>query len=236
MKPQCFVKGRELKRMLAALLVADTFPLSLDAIDDLPGRQVVSPLFAFFCDADALRRWRAVSTMGRVVARLADRNLESARVVMRRFMWNLNEESGGIGWGCPEAMGECMARSDRLADEYGCILLSYLHPERNYIEHPALQEGVLWGIGRLAQSRPALMTDCAEWLAPFLGSPEAALRGLAAWAGGPLADARLTPLLEKLADDRASFQLYRGERLEVCSVGELALQALRWTPMNFPEK
>lgn len=129
-----------------------------------------------------------------------------------------------------------MARSDRLADEYGCILLSYLHPERNYIEHPALQEGVLWGIGRLGQSRPALMADCAEWLAPFLGSPEAALRGLAAWAGGPLADARLTPLLEKLADDRASFQLYRGERLEVCSVGELALQALRWAPMNSPEK
>lgn len=236
MKPQRPVSGRELKRMLAALLVADTFPSSLDAVDDLPGRRVVNPLFAFFCDADALRRWRAVTAMGRVVSRLADENLESARVVMRRFMWNLNEESGGIGWGCPEAMGECMARSDRLADEYGCILSSYLHPERNFIEHPALQEGVLWGIGRLAQSRPASMADCAEFLAFFLGSPEAALRGLAAWAGGPLADGRLTPLLEKLTGDRTSFRLYRGERLEVCSVGELALQALRWAPMNSPEK
>jgi hypothetical protein len=170
--------------------------------------------------------------MGRMVSRLADENLESARVVMRRFMWNLNEESGGIGWGCPEAMGECMARSVRLADEYGCILSSYLHPERNFIEHPALQEGVLWGIGRLAQSRPAAMAGCAELIAPFLGSPEAALRGLAAWAGGPVADDRLTALIEKLVDDRASFQLYRGERLELCSVGELTLQALRWTPMN----
>jgi GAF domain-containing protein len=129
-----------------------------------------------------------------------------------------------------------MARSGRLADEYGCILSSYLHPERNFIEHPALQEGVLWGIGRLAHARPASMAGCAELLAPFLESPEAALRGLAAWAGGPLADARLAPLLEKLADDRASFQLYRGERLEVCSVGELALQALQWTPMNSPDK
>ncbi|MCU0592506.1 MAG: HEAT repeat domain-containing protein [Desulfobacterales bacterium] len=228
--------GRELKRMLAALLVADAFPSSLDAIDDLPGRQVVNPLFAFFCDTDALRRWRAVTAMGLVVARLAHENLESARVVMRRFMWNLNEESGGIGWGCPEAMGECMARSGRLADEYGCILSSYLHPERNFIEHPALQEGVLWGIGRLAQSRPASMAGCAELIAPFLGSPEAALRGLAAWAGGPVADDRLTALIEKLVDDRASFQLYRGERLELCSVGELALQALRWTPMNSADK
>jgi hypothetical protein len=218
--------GRELKRILAALLVEDAFPSGLDAVQHLPARRIVNPLFAFFCDADALRRWRAVTAMGRVVARLADENLESARVVMRRFMWNLNEESGGIGWGCPEAMGECMARSDRLADEYACILSSYLHPERNYIEHPALQEGVLWGIGRLAQTRPECMTDCANLLTPFLGSPEAALRGLAAWAVGPLADNRLGALLEKLADDRASFQFYRGERLEVCSVGGVARQAL----------
>jgi hypothetical protein len=228
--------GRELKGILATLLVDEAFPSSLDAVQDVPARRIVNPLFAFFCDADALRRWRAVTAMGRVVSRLSDENLESARVVMRRFMWNLNEESGGIGWGCPEAMGECMARSGRLADEYGCILSSYLHPERNFIEHPALQEGVLWGIGRLAQSRPESMAGCAELLAPFLESPEPALRGLAAWAGGPSADSRLKPLLEKLADDRASFRFYRGERLESCSVGELALQALRWTPKSSTNK
>jgi len=228
MEPNRRIGGRELKQTLAALLVSDAYPASLEALRYLPGRQVVNPLFGFFCDTDALRRWRAVTAMGRVVSRLADENLESARVVMRRFMWNLNEESGGIGWGCPEAMGECMARSDRLADEYGGILWSYLHPERNFIEHPALQEGVLWGVGRLAQSRPAQMPECAELLMPFLGSPEAALRGLAAWAGGPLTDARLTPLLQKLQTDRASLQLYRRERLEACSVGELAVQALCW--------
>lgn len=236
MQPQRPISGRDLKPILAALLVDDAFPSSLDAVRDLPARRIVNPLFALFCDADALRRWRAVTAMGRVVSRLAEENLESARVVMRRFMWNLNEESGGIGWGCPEAMGECMARSGRLADEYGCILFSYLHPERNFIEHPALQEGVLWGIGRLAQARPECLAGCAELLAPFLESPEAALRGLAAWAGGHLAGSRLTAPLEKLADDRASFRLYRGERLELCSVGELALQALRWTAMSSTNK
>jgi len=156
---------------------------------------------------------------------------------MRRFMWNLNEESGGIGWGCPEAMGESMARSERLADEYGCILCSYLHPERNFIEHPALQAGVLWGIGRMAHTWPKKLVDSMEFLTPFLASPEAALRGLAAWACGPgRADARLTPLLETLTADTASFQLYRGERLEACSVGELAAQALQSTRMSSVER
>jgi len=228
--------GRELKRIVASLLGSERFPASWESIRHLPGRQVVNPLFACFCQRDLLLRWRAVTAMGMVVSRLADENMESARVVMRRFMWHLNEESGGIGWGCPEALGECMARSERLADEYGCILWSYLHPERNFIEHPALQEGVLWGIGRLTQARPALTIDCTELLTPFLGSPEAALRGLAVQACGPMADARLTPLLEKLAADGASFQLYRGERLEACSVGELAAQALQRTRMGSAER
>jgi len=228
--------GRELKRIAATHLLSETFPASLEQICQVPARRVVNPLFSFLCDRNHLLRWRAVTAMGRVVSGLADENIESARVVMRRFMWNLNEESGGIGWGCPEAMGECLARSERLADEYGGILLSYLHPERNFIEHPALQEGVLWGVGRLAHARPAMMADGTELLAPFLESPEAALRGLAAWACGPLADARLTPPLEKLEKDSASFLLYREYRLEACSVGELAAQALRWTRMSSVER
>jgi len=228
--------GRELKKIVANLLVSEAFPASLGIVRPLPARQVVNPLFGFFCSKNQLQRWRAVTVMGLVVSQLADENIESARVVMRRFMWNLNEESGGIGWGCPEAMGECLARSERLADEYGCMLLSYLHPERNFIDHPALQQGVLWGVGRLAHARPAMMADGTETLAPFLGSPEAALRGLAAWACGPLADARLAPLLEKLEKDSASFLLYRKERLEMCSVGELAAQALRWARTDFVER
>jgi hypothetical protein len=99
-----------------------------------------------------------------------------------------------------------------------------------------LQEGVLWGVGRLSQARPAMTADGTEFLAPFLGSPEAALRGLAAWACGPLNDARLTPLLEKLAADGASFRLYRGERLEACSVGEMAAEALRRKRMGVVER
>src|SRR3990172_6418108 len=114
--------GRELKRIVASLLASESFPASWESIRHLPGRQVINPLFAGFCDRDSLLRWRSVTAMGLVVSRLADENMESARVVMRRFMWNLNEESGGIGWGCPEALGEGMARSERLADEFGCIL------------------------------------------------------------------------------------------------------------------
>jgi HEAT repeat protein len=229
MKPNRPISGRALKRIVADLLIDETFPASLAAVGQLPVRQVVNPLFGFFCDADALRRWRAVTAMGRLVSGLAQEDMESARVVMRRFIWNLNEESGGIGWGCPEAMGETMARSGPLAREYRCLLISYLNPEGNFIDHPALQEGVLWGIGRLAQADPPAAVDAAPFLAGFLSAEIPALRGLAAWAAGPLGRSAFIPDLEKLAGDETRFELYQPERLIRPSVASIARQALERT-------
>jgi hypothetical protein len=75
---------------------------------------------------------------------------------MRRMIWNLNDESGGIGWGSPETMGESMACHNRLAGEYHRILVSYIRPDGNFLEHPELQKGLLWGLARLAAVQPEL--------------------------------------------------------------------------------
>ena len=99
--------------------------------------------------------------MGVYVSGLAENDLEAARNWMRRFMWQLNEESGGIGWGVAEVMGEVMARHEGLAREFARILLSYLDENGNYLEFEPLQKGVLWGIGRLAQVRPEVLKSCS---------------------------------------------------------------------------
>jgi len=44
-----------------------------------------------------------------VISNLTEKEMESARVIMRRLMWSLNDESGDIGWGAPEAMAEIIA-------------------------------------------------------------------------------------------------------------------------------
>ena len=71
--------------------------------------------------------------MGAVVEKLAWEDMEGARVIMRRLMWSLNEESGGIGWGAPEAMAEIMARHLELAREYSHMLISYMDYEGNFL-------------------------------------------------------------------------------------------------------
>jgi len=101
-------------------------------------------------------------------------------------MWNLNDESGGIGWGSPEALGEIMARNGKLASEYAFLLISYINPDGNFIEHEMLQRGVLWGVGRLAGERPHLMRDALPFLPAYLKSADPTLRDLAARAIGLL--------------------------------------------------
>eukprot|EP00362_Geleiidae_sp_MMETSP1317_P000447 CAMPEP_0201284794 /NCGR_PEP_ID=MMETSP1317-20130820/84991_1 /ASSEMBLY_ACC=CAM_ASM_000770 /TAXON_ID=187299 /ORGANISM="Undescribed Undescribed, Strain Undescribed" /LENGTH=71 /DNA_ID=CAMNT_0047606373 /DNA_START=1077 /DNA_END=1289 /DNA_ORIENTATION=- len=71
--------------------------------------------------------------------------MEEARIVMRRMLWSMNDESGGIGWGVPEAMAEVMTCNKGLAEEYIHMLISYmredgeeLFQDGNFLEHESL--------------------------------------------------------------------------------------------------
>ena len=163
---------------------------------------------------------------GQCLSDLAASDLESARVVMRRFIWNLNDESGGIGWGCPESMADAMARNEKLAFEYECILISYIQPEGNYLEHEGLQRGVLWGIGRLARNRPQCMQTAAAFLLAYMESEDPYLRGLAAWAVSPILIDEAIHRLRKLTRDPGVLMLFRNGKIAQHTVGQLAGEAL----------
>lgn len=218
--------NRQLKKKILELLGRDDLEKSLDEICQLPARQAVNPLFSFFYNTNELIKWRAITAMGAVVAHLAEQDMESARVVMRRLIWNLNDESGGIGWGSPEAMGEIMARHFRLAEEYAFLLVSYVNEQGNYIEHPILQRGVLWGLGRLAHSRPWLVNHADPFLLPYMRSEDAFHRGLSAWTAGALDGGVTKPLLQQLSNDSTAINIFIDMNLIEITVGQLALEAL----------
>jgi hypothetical protein len=218
--------GRELRaRVLAALRLEDR-DQALAVLAELPARQVVNPLFSFLCGSDPTVRWRAVTAMGATVAKLASEDMEAARVIMRRMIWQLNDESGGIGWGLPEAMGESMARHEGLAQEYAHLLASYVREDGNFLEHVPLQQGVLWGVGRLAQTWPSLVEEAIPHVERFLDADDATLRGLAAWIMGILRVQSARGRLESLTTDGAEAVLYQEWRGLPGTVGELARQAL----------
>jgi len=213
---------RQLKRRTLALLAATDQTAALQELCAIPARQAVNPLFSHLFHADALVRWRAVVAMGAVVDGLARRDIESARVVMRRFIWNLNDESGGIGWGSPECMGEIMARNRCLADEYACLLVSYVRPDMNHLEHPVLQRGVLWAVARLGTVRPTLLRDAVGHLSSYMNSDDPYLRGLGAWAARVIGDITVASLLKQLAEDHRHINIFNDGQMVTTTVAALA--------------
>lgn len=213
---------RSLKNEIRNLLVHDDFETGMQAICHYPPKQVINLLFAFLYSTHALEKWRAVSAMGRVVSTLSQNKMEDARIIFRRLIWNLNDESGGIGWGTPEAMGEITASAPKMAAEYHNILISYIMPGGNYIEHPMLQRGVVWGIGRLATARPQLAQDTAPYLEPYLSATDPVARGYAAWAALALGHTSLHPSLQRLRNDTTTIDMYFNGYLAKTPISSIA--------------
>ena len=226
------MKGRILKQRVLELLRSEDFDFSLEAFCKMPPHRVINSLFSFLYSTDEQIRWRTVTAMGAVVARLADEEIESARIIMRRLMWNLNDESGGIGWGSPEAIGEILACHELLAKEYAPILISYARKDGNYLELEMLQRGLLWGLARLSQVRPYLVQDEISHFMQYLQSMDTAVRGLAAWLIGLLEADDARTALEALTDDDAELSVYQSRKLINRCVKELAEEALKRLPVE----
>ncbi len=216
------ISTRQLKREVRKLLIEEDLETALAKICQMTPRKVVNPLFSLLNDREEMIRWRAVTAMGRVVSQLADANLESARVVMRRFIWTLNDESGGIGWGSPESMGAIMAQSPVLAREFSQMIVSYVRVDMNFLEHPILQRGVLWGLLQLVRAEPSLGQNASGFLTLYLESPDPILRGLAAAVARALNDLSAGAILAQLADDQTQIDFYDQGRMQQITVAQLA--------------
>jgi len=126
------------------------------------------------------------------VSRLAGSDMEAARVIMRRLMWSLNEESGNLGWGVPEAMGAVVSMSPALAREYARIFLSYGYEtgkDDNFLDHAPLRRGVYQGAAMLARADYASARPLLPHLEKALADEDALVRASAGLALRELAGA-----------------------------------------------
>lgn len=218
--------ARKLKKQLEALLLSEPFDKALEGLSDWPEQRSINVIISFFCSLNMTLKWRAVSAAGNVVSELFKKEPEKARIIMRRLMWMLNEESGGIGWGVPEAMGDIMAKSEPLSGEFNRILLSYLDDSGNLLEYEPIQNGVLWGIQRLAAIRPECMGNAPALTRPYLDSRDPEKRGLACLIAGYLHDDQAKHRLTELSSDPTPMACYTDGYIHNVSVGSLAEQSL----------
>ncbi len=225
---------RELKKRVEAILDGD-FQQQGEELLHYPLKSLLNPLFIALCHRKEHIRWNAVAAFGLIVPKIAENNMEDGRIVMRRFLWSLNDESGGIGWGAPEAMAAVMAASEPLRKEYLHMLISYmeddgeeLFEDGNFLELPMLQRGLLWGMGQLCQAFPDIADErVREDIAFYLGSEDNETAAMALWAlNGAGVKIEATHLDRFLQDTSplTIFSLLNGKRLEKTTPAELAKQ------------
>ena len=227
---------RKLKQEILNILGREDLLQVRRSLASFSAKEVVNPLFSALCSPNEIVKWHAVTAFGWVVPNIANEDFESARVIMRRFLWSLNDESGGIGWGAPEAMAEIMVQDERLADEYLHMLISYtrddgpeLFQDGNFLELPMLQRGLLWGIGNLCFARKERMQHfcIGKDLQAYLASPDGPVRGLALWALAALEESFGGKEASGLLKDTAEVSIYWQGQFLSHTVGELAKRYLQ---------
>ena len=227
---------RKLKKQVFTLLQQPDLNQILTDIRQLPAKESINALFSAICQVDDRVRWHGVSAMGVTVARLADEEMEEARIMLRRMLWSLNDESGGIGWGAPESMAESMHYHEGLAEEYIHMLISYtrhdgpeLEQDGNFLEHESLQQGLLWGLDRLCVARKELLVDkgLPADIPQYLDSADTIVRGLAVRLCGKLGVDTEMDRIRQLADDSGRVALYDQGQFVSFTVGELTRYALQ---------
>ncbi len=116
----------------------DTLPQSLKNTEK---EQWISPLFACLLEVEPLLS-RSAQMLGYTIAKIYEENKEKARIIIRRMIWQMNEESGNIGWGIPLAFAYSLIHSKGLTEEYHRILISYIrdrNADSNYCDFAPLR-------------------------------------------------------------------------------------------------
>ncbi len=221
---------RIIKNQIKLILNREDYAVQLDEIKNM-GMAAIAPLISFLPSPDPVRS-RAAAALGHTVAAIAAQSTEEARVIMRRLMWHMNEDSGNIGWGIPESFAEILARSEILADEFHRILLSYIidtGKADNYCEHALLRRSCYEAVAILAGSRPDLAQKAVPALIGGLDDEDLVCRGYAAHAlsflrPGPGAMKGLRALAENGSD--IPCPIFDGRNMLETTAADLAVKAL----------
>lgn len=222
---------RSHKNELRTLLESEQWRESLDSIA-ANGSTAVGPLMSFLTHEPVLRL-RAAIALGRTTSELHKKNSEAARDVMRRLNWRMSEESGNIGWGVPEAVGEVLAQCPALAKDFHRIFFSTILDlgfDDNYVDNDVLRRSCYFAIGRFVRACPQYGEEVRPLLRKGLQDTDAACTGFAAWALGLLTpDLNDTPALRRLAEEGedASCVVTDGDDVLVLSPKEMAADALK---------
>jgi hypothetical protein len=209
----------------------------LDAVVSLAvsDRTVLSRLVRIAYDKETLVGWRAITVVGLIARELAETDPEFLRETCRKLLWSLTDESGGIGWSAPEMLGEIVSADPACFQDIIPLIASAYE-----VEEDVFRAGVLYALGRIAETAPELAAPYQKIVIMFLADrdPLVRVRGIGLirllwlWAKSNGIWSReycerISLALNKLISDQGEAWVYQGDDFISLQVGEEARDLLK---------
>jgi hypothetical protein len=202
-----------------ALLKKDYANLVYRARTEKPYWKVMQ---SFLYESDENTRWPAIEVIAIVLQEWwQEGSRDKVKEYVRRLLWQLNEESGSMGWSAPEVIAEAILKVPELSDPYGKIMVT------SALEGTPLLNSSLWAIGRLGKSVIEAVQLCQERFMAAFDSDNPETLGLAARAAGETGFTPALVLLEKMKNRREPVGIYIDSIFQEKSLGGWVEEAIR---------
>ncbi|MGD0282426.1 MAG: DVU0298 family protein [Dissulfurispiraceae bacterium] len=202
--------------------------LELRACDEVAAmarqnKGVIRWLISFTYDKQDVISWRAIEAIGVISRTFSKEMMEALRDTIRRLLWSMGEESGGIGWSAAEMLGEIVSGDPDAFNDIIPIIWSFKEEEM-------FRAGIVWAMGRIAMLRPELVSFVLEDLPEMMEDRNPVVRGYTVRLMGLLPEALSTgsgrQQISKLLDDTSPVPVYNEGELLTRTVAEIAREVL----------
>lgn len=184
---------------------------------------VIRSIISLSYDKDDVISWRAIEAMGIIAGEFSIGQVRERigviRDTIRRLLWSMGGESGGIGWSAAEMLGEIIRNNP---DEFSDIIPIVW----SFRDEEMFRAGVIWAMGRIAAVRPDLVKFILKDLQPMMMDSNPSVRGHAVWVIGILGEKSLLEDINKLVNDNSAISFYHDGELIKKSVGEIVKETI----------
>lgn len=156
------ITNRKLKVLLKQY-ISSSYSEGIDSLLKNYRQKALTSLLSVSYDENSEIRFGAIELYSKLTGYLNHQDKNSVRIFIRKLIWMLTEESGGIAWTAPAIIGVILSADVELAAEFADILFSYVYevegePE-NFLDHPPHREMAYWGIYKLLSAFPEMIFE-----------------------------------------------------------------------------
>jgi hypothetical protein len=187
-------------------------------------RKVVSQLVRIAYDKESLAGWRAIKAIGLIAKEMVKTDYDFLRETIRKLLWSLSDESGGIGWSAPEILGEIVSSDpDRFRDIIPLIADVY------NVEEKVFRPGIIYALNRVAEVDPKYLIPQKDVIIKALSDNDPLTRVYALEVLNLISgllnvqDLQTTSkIVKELRSDESEAWVYRNGGFTNIQVGEMA--------------